>query len=236
MIIGSGLLANELNNYLWPSDCLVLAFGVSNSLEIRESEFVRDSLMVERCLMRTDASKIVFFSSSNVACGQSSPYVSHKIKLEELVKSSGKDYHIFRLSQVVGAVVNTTLVSFLVQKALDGSCINIHRDAKRYLIGVDDVAYLVADMVNKEFGVNSVVNIASGRGVLVEEIALEISRILDKAVSYKVVEGGFDAGMSIEFLRGNYPDHRVVKDGKYWACVLKRYVPIIAKNIMDGRF
>lgn len=225
------MLASELKKHTWPSRCAVLAFGVSNSNEINTSEFERERLRVDEYLQSGQVEKVVYFSSSNIYQRALTPYAKHKIIVEDMIRGSGKDFHIFRLPQVVGAVVNSTLVSFLVQKLVRDEIVTIYKSAKRNLIGVDDVACLVSDIVSRRIGVNTSQDIVGGRDVSVEDIVLEISNILQRRVRAEYVEGGAGVGMSFRFLAQYYPTHKVISEEKYWTDVLRKYVPLVAEKI-----
>lgn len=231
MVVGSGMLASELKKHRWPSRCAVLAFGVSNSNEMDTNEFEREWVRVNEYLQRECIENIVYFSSSNVYHHAITPYARHKLIIERAIESSGKRFHVFRLPQVVGAVVNTTLVSFLVQKIIKDEIVTVYREAKRNLIGVDDVAYLVSNIVCNGIGVNTFQDIVSRKNVSAEDIVLEIARILRREAKVQYVDGGATVNMSCDFLEKYYPSHKVVNDEAYWLGVLRKYVPLVAEKL-----
>jgi nucleoside-diphosphate-sugar epimerase len=117
MIVGNGLIAKAFyDNYANRDDVLIFASGVSNSSNIDPKEFIREKTLLKSFL--TERKKIVYFSTCSIEDPslENSPYILHKLEMEELVKGVN-DYLIFRLPQLAGKTDNpNTLLNFLYRK------------------------------------------------------------------------------------------------------------------------
>lgn len=162
MIIGNGLLARAMAPYLDARrDLIVLASGVSNSTETRQSEFDRESALLEQWLR--PGLPLLYFGSCGVLdpFEASRPYIQHKRRMEDLVLRSGRG-RIVRLPQVVGCRHNPhTLTNFMRDHILSGAHFTVWSKAERNLVDIDDVAKVVAAMVSDWPGDNPVVSIAA---------------------------------------------------------------------------
>lgn len=136
-IVGSGLLAKAFSKSK-AEDCFFCCSGVSDSHEVRVSEFNRERKLI---LSLTDLFKekcFVYFSSSMcLTCY--SPYYLHKLEMEELVISRCPSYHIIRLPQVVGVSAGKTIVPSFVKLIDAKEPVHLYINATRNIVDVDDV-------------------------------------------------------------------------------------------------
>lgn len=173
-LIGSAFIASRIED----EDLVLIASGVSNSSEVCLSAFQRERQVIERCLNEGDFKTVFFISSCSVRQKNTTPYVRHKLAMEELVMNSGIDYYIFRLPQVVGQARNNTLVSYFLDSILSGVPIRLNISAKRYLIAVSDVVR-VADMVYKTSSKkNIIIDVAPKFSISALDIYSEIMKIV----------------------------------------------------------
>ena len=102
MIIGSGMLAKAFNIYKADHDLLIFASGVANSQEENRATFQREADLLATAVNQN--LKLVYFSTCSIddRAVNFSPYVQHKIKMEELIQNECKQFFILRLPQVVG--------------------------------------------------------------------------------------------------------------------------------------
>lgn len=105
MIVGDGLIATALKNSSLDKEGLVFfASGVSNSLCESTLEFERESDLLSSVISNNLGSqKFIYFSTCSVYddAKKLSPYVLHKLKMEEEVLRL-KDGLVIRLPQIVG--------------------------------------------------------------------------------------------------------------------------------------
>jgi nucleoside-diphosphate-sugar epimerase len=230
VIIGNGLIAKSFKDFEFFRETLVLASGVSNSKETRESEYLREANIIKRETARHAGAHVIYFSTCSLCNGANTPYTRHKQEMERLVSTSAKSFHIFRLPQVVGVVKNATLVSYLVESVMHGKHLNIQRAAKRYLIDVIDVARISCLIANSEVGINSVQNITSAVCVPVLDIAIVIADILGIDLNYSCFDSGDDQTVDLTFMRNLLPPDDIIFLNDYWRLVLRNYVPFFLEQ------
>ncbi len=228
-IIGEGLIATSFSDSWFDNEVVIFASGVSRSNETRPDEFRRERLLLQKALVEFHDSIFVYFSSTNVALGRNSEYTKHKHNMEGLVRSYGGRFYIFQLPQVVGVVNNNTLISYLVRTLFAKGKLNIHVNAKRNLIGVEDLVRVVTEIVNSGKAVNSVQILASVCNVSVLKIVEEIGEIMGLAPVLRMQESGDDQSVSIEFLKVFLRPDDPLLQPHYWKSVLRYSVP----RIMD---
>lgn len=125
MIVGNGDIASVLTP---KAGVIYFASGVSNSNEIRESEFEREYQLLIR---QNSTSRIVYFSTLSIYY-KDTPYTRHKKRMEGAVKTNFRKYCIVRLGNITWGKNPNTLLNFL--KANPNA---ERRNEYRYLIDED---------------------------------------------------------------------------------------------------
>src|SRR3990167_10645429 len=123
MIVGSGDLASVLPDR---KDLLFFASGVSNSQEIRESEYTREFELLRE---QDQTKRLVYFSSLAIFYSDTR-YTKHKKMMEEWVKRWFPKYTIIRLGNITFGKNPNTLINYFKD----------HRDAE-----IQDVYRYIAD-------------------------------------------------------------------------------------------
>lgn len=142
MIIGRGLIARSLENQD-TEDTVYFASGVSNSLETRDSEFERELSLLTESIHNHKNLRLVYFStlSVNDQSKQNSPYVLHKLKMENFIRENTRDHLILRIGNIVGRGGNpNTLFNFLKGRISGGLPFILHKKARRILVDIDDIS------------------------------------------------------------------------------------------------
>lgn len=178
-LIGSAFIASTIED----EDLVLIASGVSNSMEVRSSAFQRERQIIEQCLDEGGFKTVFFISSCSVRQKDTTPYVLHKLSMEELIINSGIDYYIFRLPQVVGQARNNTLVSYFLDSILNGVPIRLNILAKRYLIAVFDVVRIVDIIYKTSDKKNIIVDVAPKFSISALDIYSELMKIADVSSS-----------------------------------------------------
>ncbi|MCI5136862.1 MAG: NAD-dependent epimerase/dehydratase family protein, partial [Candidatus Electrothrix sp. AR1] len=153
MIIGAGLLANAFEKYRTREDITIFASGVSNSLEKKDKEFCREKKLLVESLNKFSSSRFIYFGTCSIydSSVAASPYIDHKIKMENIIIDSGIPYVIFRLPQVVGISKNDfTLTYYLFSSILNGYHFKVWKNAIRYLVDIEDVVRYVSYIIDNE--------------------------------------------------------------------------------------
>lgn len=192
MIIGNGLIANSLRN-IEPKDYLFFASGVSNSLETQNSEFEREFSLLRNTLKRHSQSKFIYFSTLSIhdQSKQDSPYILHKLKMEDYIKDNSRNYIIFRIGNIVGSGGNpNTLFNFLKNQIKNSNQFTVHTKARRLLLDIEDISkFLESHCLHLP---NKVINFSFPYNFDLKEIIGAIEKeTLQKAFYSEVNEGDF---------------------------------------------
>lgn len=224
-IVGSGLLARSLSDYVFDKKLLILAAGVSNSQETRDAEFQREHALITDKISKYMDSTLVYYSTCSLSLNVSTPYTIHKARMEQLLADSGRNFHILRLPQVVGVVKNTTLISFFIEALLSGQAIKLQRFAGRDLIGVDDVSRVTKTLIDSGLGLNSSINLATGHVTPVTEIVQYLASLLNRQCQLEFIDSGLTHKFKVEVL-GKFIGEDVIFNPDYWQQALNKHVPL----------
>lgn len=160
MIVGNGDIASVL-----PSNKshLFFASGVSNSQEIRESQYKREKNLL---LKQDRKSHLVYFSSLAVLYGKNR-YVQHKKEMESLIKQEFPRYTIIRIGNITWGTNPHTLINYFRRQLRAGKPIKI-QDTYRYIIDKDEFLHWIGLIPNWSCEMN-----ITGRRMKVKEIVDE---------------------------------------------------------------
>jgi nucleoside-diphosphate-sugar epimerase len=167
VIIGNGMVAGAFRNFSGWDDDILFASGVSNSAEKDSRAFQKEVELVRESLALVSAGQsFVYFSTTSIfdPAKSGSSYIIHKLFIEDMIKSSGVNYLIVRLPNLVGFSSNpNTLTNFFCDMIRQGAIIRLNRNATRHLIDVEDL-YIILNDINARFGKKKVtVNVETDR-------------------------------------------------------------------------
>lgn len=240
-IVGRGFLARtvEVLSGGHP-DTVVLAAGVSAGNTESEDEFDREKELIGRVVDRCRGSgkRLVYFSTSSAGmygnargvgreddtARPCTPYGAHKVHGEKLVRDSGVDHLILRLSSPVGPhQPKHQLVPGLVRGILSGR-VTVQRFAARDLIGIDDLVVIIDSLLSRGYR-NETVNVASGVSVPVESIVEHLENRMGKYSERTYEDSGRNHTISLEKLGKMVPELSAMNfDDNYYKRVLDSYV------------
>ena len=181
MIIGRGLIAN-LFTEVDLDEVVFFASGVSNSSETRKGEFLREQNLVEDTLANNQEKLFVYFSTCSIydSSKYNSPYVLHKLHIEEVIKQNTTNYLILRVSNAVGNGGNSNLLmNYLYRQIMTNQQLNVHQHATRNLIDVEDVKDITLQYIQSNRW-NRIVNVAYAENYFIPEIVEAFEEILQK--------------------------------------------------------
>jgi nucleoside-diphosphate-sugar epimerase len=189
MVIGGGLLASAFADaFRDDEDTIIFASGVSNSSERDPACFAREESLLSNALGR-GVRRLVYFSSCGVSSAESTPYMRHKLRMENLVRERPGGV-VFRLPQVVGRTRNAnTLTNYLYSCITQERHFQVWAHATRNVIDVEDVGRLATHILGRSTP-NGPVDLVSGRPVTMLEIVRTFEAVLRRHASYEVVESG----------------------------------------------
>jgi dTDP-4-dehydrorhamnose reductase len=186
MIIGNGLLANSLRS-IDRETATFFCSGVSDSGEKNPLEFER-----ERALLRMQDSNMLFCYFSTVSIfnpsKQNSPYIKHKINIEQEIQAIFPEHIIVRLPNMVGEGGNgTNLFPYFMRNITEGKSVTIFDNTHRELMEVQ----LLPDIINAllETNFRGSINAGFGDAPKVKDIYLHICSLLDTEPNMKIEKG-----------------------------------------------
>ncbi len=210
MIVGDGMLARACEAFENDPFVTIFASGVSNSSEVREEEFQCEFTLLAS---QPKEIKIVYFSTCSVndPSVSDTPYLKHKIHMENYIKANFKEYLIFNLPTVVGITENThTFFNWLVNKIKTGVRYQVFKNAYRYLLDADDVSLIVPFYLKKYIGMSKQIFIAQDNNISVVDIIHMVEDALGKKQEYELV----DEGTKFEVDNGEFLEDRIAIYGK----------------------
>ncbi|MBL4621036.1 MAG: aminotransferase class I/II-fold pyridoxal phosphate-dependent enzyme [Immundisolibacteraceae bacterium] len=163
MIIGNGMIASAFFQFKTQDDVIIFASGVSDSLEEDSLEFQREHQLLIDVRWDNPGVLLVYFSTCSIADPDriDTPYVLHKLRMEEELSSFGEPYVILRLPVVLGHTNKlTTLPYFLYSKICSGKSFDLWQHAVRYPIDIDHVVSISAQLITRSERLNNTWNIA----------------------------------------------------------------------------
>lgn len=231
IIVGTGMIGKSLTDVDFGRPTLVLAAGVSDSQETRPEAFEREVSLVEHAIVSHPDMHVLYCSTCSVDSGIQTPYIAHKLAMEKRVQSKAASSHVFRLPQVVGRVHNRTLVSYFVESILQDRVLTVQTRATRNLLDVRDFARVASLVVRSNIGEGMPQNIAASMQIPVQDIVLEIAKVLDRTTRIEFVDAGYSQAINTEFLKRLLPAEDPLFDPAHWRRVVQNYVPLIAADL-----
>lgn len=224
MIIGNGLIAS-LFKETDREDVVFFASGVSNSLETRSEEFLREENLIKKTIQENPEKIFVYFSTCSVydSSKTGSNYVLHKLKMEQLIKESVEHYLILRVSNAVGKGGNPNLLmNYLIRSINDGETINIHTKATRNIIDAEDIKNLTYLLLDDK-KLNRIVNIAYLQNYAIIEILEIIERYFNKKLDLNLIKAGSGYDISITDIEDYFKAHNLTNKEAYICRILEKY-------------
>ena len=151
MVLGNGMIASALKK-VDMQDVLFAGSGLSNLKGADPDERLRErNLIQEQVLLHPD--KIfVYISSYSIddhCPANNTPYLAHKVQMENLVKRLARRYLIFRTSNVVGNSRQPgNLMNFICAHLQSHETFDIWTNTSRNLIDVTDLASMTAASID----------------------------------------------------------------------------------------
>jgi nucleoside-diphosphate-sugar epimerase len=191
MIIGAGLVGLSLKSQN-TDGVTVFASGVSNSQETRPESFIRERTLLESHLGGRGDLDFIYISTCSVhdKTQGASPYVLHKQQMEQLVLAE-KRTSIVRLPNLVGPTGDkNNLVNHIVDAIVSNEPVFVQESAKRYLLGVDEMASLIGTYVSEGPTAGSIVEFVPPSSTAVMELVGVIENVTRLRAKIKIVPGG----------------------------------------------
>ncbi|MCC7302166.1 MAG: NAD(P)-dependent oxidoreductase [Bacteroidia bacterium] len=202
MIIGSGLLAGAFSRYAQSENVLIFASGVSNSMLRETPAFEREFDLVKECVQKPFL--FVYFSTTSVLDPEQalSPYVKHKKRIEEYIRSHAGRFLILRLPILVGKTNNPhTLINFLYDAIRSGRHFVLQANACRHLASVEDIAEIGEVLIEDKSVHNHIINICFDNQTKVTEIVRLLEELMNKKGDYALADTGGCVSVDNSYIR-----------------------------------
>jgi nucleoside-diphosphate-sugar epimerase len=224
MIVGKGLIASLFLN----SDrenTIFFASGVSNSLEIRPEEFLREETLVKNTISTYPDKIFVYFSTCSIydSSKTGSAYVLHKLKMEQIVKNSCKNFLILRVSNAVGKGGNPNLLmNYILRAVKNNETINVHTKATRNLIDADDVKNITFDLLDKN-DLNKIINVAYIQNYSIIEILEITERYYNIKLNINLIKSGSGYDINVPDVEEYFIKNNLAQQELYIQNILHKY-------------
>lgn len=224
MIVGKGLIASLFTAYD-RENTIFFASGVSNSLETRVEEFLREENLIKNTIVENPDKIFVYFSTCSIydSSKTGSDYVLHKLKMEQLIKKSCNQFLILRVSNAVGKGGNPNLLmNYIVRAVKNDEIINIHTKATRNLIDVDDIREITFNILKKH-SLNKIINVAYLRNYSVIEILEIVERFYNKKINSNLLKSGSGYDINIPEMEEYFIENNQIDKESYLYNILHKY-------------
>jgi nucleoside-diphosphate-sugar epimerase len=228
MVTGNGLIAKNFSRFAHDASRLVFASGVSNSANNDEAEFKRESDLLLQEMGKYPEATVIYFSTCSVydPSLQQSPYVLHKLKMEDLIKNIAASYLIFRVSNPVGFTNNHhTLINYFVEKIRSRKTFQIWQYASRNIIDVDDMRQICECIMEDETWLNKIVNVANPVNYPVQQIVEMIEQHFNIRGDHQLVEKGNSPLIDTSDIQPYYSRLHIDFGNDYLDRLLHKYYP-----------
>jgi nucleoside-diphosphate-sugar epimerase len=181
MIVGHGLIAKAFIHSVFDSPHhVVFASGISNSSESNPSAYARELDLLTQYLAKNKT--LIYFSTTSIfdPTKKDSLYIRHKIKIEKLIHDQADSYLMVRLPILVGRTDNaSTLINFLVNAIKEKRPIQLHSNACRHLLDIDDVVPLMTPFYS-DVKTQHIINIPGSKKITIPDLVRKIEFVLNK--------------------------------------------------------
>jgi nucleoside-diphosphate-sugar epimerase len=191
MIIGTGLIGSSLMSQNTVG-ATIFASGVSNSQETGRESFFRERDLLQNHLRDRGDTHFIYISTCSVhdKAQVSSPYVAHKKEMEQLVLAENQS-SIVRLPNLVGPRGNkSNLVNHFVEVIASNQTVFVQDSARRYLLGIDEMASLIGAYVSDGPRAGAIVEIVPPSSTSVIDLVGMIEEVTRVKATIEIIPGG----------------------------------------------
>lgn len=224
MIVGRGLIASLFTD-CDRKDTIFFASGVSNSLETRLEEFLREENLIRSTIAKNSDKIFVYFSTCSIydSSKTGSDYVLHKLKMEQIIKNKSNKFLILRVSNAVGKGGNQNLLmNYIMNAVKKNETINVHTKATRNLIDADDVSNITFDLLEKQY-FNMIINVAYIQNYSIMEILEIIEKNYNKKLNINLIKSGSGYDINVPNIEDYFIKNNLTNKERYIQNILHKY-------------
>lgn len=230
MIIGNGLIASLFKNSD-REDTVFFASGVSNSLETKKEQFLREENLIKKTIAKNPEKIFVYFSTCSIydSSKTESQYVLHKLRMEEMIKNLCGRHLILRVSNAVGNGGNPNLLmNYLIRSVKSGETINVHTKATRNLIDAEDIKNLTHEILDKR-QFNRIINLAYIQNYSIIEILEIIEKFFNLNLNLNLIKQGSGYDIAVTDIEDYFRKKNLANKENYLTTILEKYYPEVSK-------
>ncbi len=224
MIVGNGLIAS-LFTECDQENIIFFASGVSNSLETKKEEFLREENLIKKTIIENPNKVFIYFSTCSIydSSKVESQYVLHKLRMEQIIIQLCPQYLILRLSNAVGNGGNPNLLmNYLVRSVKNNEIINVHTKATRNLIDVEDIKNITNQLIDKQY-FNKIINIAYPENYTIIEILEIMEKFYQTKLYLNLVKSGSGYAIDTHDVESYFIQHALTNKETYLHKILEKY-------------
>lgn len=225
MVIGTGLLAKAFEKYADNNEILIFASGVSNSTEKDPNAFLREEVLLRQILKNNPKSLFIYFSTCSIydETVNSSAYVQHKLKMENIVTDNTSNYLIFRLTNIVGYGGNeNTIFNFLVNSIKNNKLITVWKQATRNILGIEDLLKIASRLIDTK-DTSQIINIGNIQSFGIAQIIEAIEGFLGIKAKTVLLDKGKPVNIDISKIENIVHDIIKCNSSNYIEHLLSKY-------------
>ena len=162
--------------------------------------------LIHKILEDNPQKQFVYFSTCSIydSSKNGSPYVLHKLKMEQIIINKASNYLILRVSNAVGKGGNPNLLmNYIYSSILNKKKITIHKNAKRNLIDVEDVVKISHNIISNNIK-NKIINIAFKENIAIENLVNNFEKILKTKTEKEYIEIGESYSIDIQNIKAYF--------------------------------
>ncbi|MBW8521831.1 sugar nucleotide-binding protein [Chryseobacterium chendengshani] len=224
MIVGRGLIASLFTD-CDKEDTIFFASGVSNSLETKTEEFLREENLIRKIIAQHSDKIFVYFSTCSVydSSKTGSFYLLHKLKMEQIIKNTIDKFLILRVSNAVGKGGNPNLLmNYIVNAVKNNETINVHTKATRNLIDAEDVKNITFDLLQKN-ELNKIINVAYTQNYSIIEILETVENFYSIKPQINLIRSGAGYDIRVAEIEEYFQKNNMISKDIYIQKILKKY-------------
>lgn len=228
MVIGNGMIAKRFSAYANDDQWLIFASGVSHSLSIKEEEFQREQVLLEKTVQDAGAKTLVYFSTCSIydPSMQRSAYVLHKLRMEDLIKNQAASWIIFRVSNPVGITNNKhTVLNYFVAHICTQTFFTVWKNASRNLLDIDDMYRICERVMHSDLYSNHILNIANPENYPAPEIVGAVENHFNIKGHFEVLEKGNSPQVDTTAIQPFFDELDIEFGQHYMKRLLEKYFP-----------
>ncbi|MGC4130019.1 MAG: NAD-dependent epimerase/dehydratase family protein [Bergeyella sp.] len=224
MIVGNGLIASLFKDSD-REDTIFFASGVSNSSETDAAQFQREENLIKETIEKNHGKLFIYFSTCSIydSSKTNSPYVLHKLRMEEIIKNNTANHLILRVSNAVGKGGNPNLLmNYLIRSIQNNETINVHTKATRNLIDAEDIRNITLELLERG-DYNKIVNIAYPQNYSIIEILEILEQHYDKKLNLNLIKVGSGYEINIPETENYFRKNNLNNKESYLCRILEKY-------------